>query len=70
MVFLDGLCYYNTDEIQFDDKDEIKGYGWIGDPIYGKHASKKIDANGYYINDLKAASWDMAAEPTPGEVNY
>lgn len=64
-VFLDGLCYYSTDEIQFDDEEKIKGYGWSLDPIYGKHASKRTDEGGYYINALEAASWYTDALPTP-----
>ena len=69
--FLDGLCYYSTEGIQFDEKDKdiIIGYGWSGDPVYGKHASRKMDGTGYYLNDLQAASWDTGAAPTPGYMN-
>lgn len=67
--FLDGLCYYSTEEIQFDDEVTIQSYGWSGDPIYGKHASRKMDGTGYYLNDLQAASWDTGASPTPGYIN-
>lgn len=67
--FLDGLCYYSTSEAQFDDKQMIEGYGWKGDPIQGKHASKRIDENGNYMNDMQDASWDTNSEPTPGEMN-
>jgi len=69
-VFLDGLCYTSDGNKPDDFEDLVNKYGWIGDPITGKHASKKIDENEDYINDLEAASWNTAAEPTPGEVNY
>jgi hypothetical protein len=68
-TFLDGLCYYSTDTVQFDDKDEMMEYGWTGDPIFGKHAAKKITENGSYITVMEAAAWDGDAEPTPGKIN-
>ncbi len=67
--YLDGLCYYFSGDDQFDDLDTILEIGWIGDPIFGKHASRKIDDNGLYKDDLGAFSWDTAAAPTPGAAN-
>ncbi|RKX96266.1 MAG: hypothetical protein DRP84_01675 [Spirochaetes bacterium] len=62
--FLDGLCYYSTDEVQFDDKDKIKSYGWTGDPIHSKYGERKmVDDN--YITDLSAYSWDTDNKPLP-----
>ena len=40
-----------------------------GDPVYGKHASRRTDVNGDYITELNISSWDVAAVPTPGAVN-
>ncbi len=67
--YLDGLCYYSTGDVQFDDMETILGIGWTGDPIFGKHASRKIDDNGLYMDDLGAFSWDTVAAPTPGAAN-
>ena len=68
-TFLDGLCYYSTDEVQFDDEDKIRSVGWEGDPIHSKHASKKMDAHGNYVNKMEAASWNTDADPTQGKIN-
>ncbi|MFW6138745.1 MAG: lamin tail domain-containing protein, partial [Spirochaetota bacterium] len=67
--FVDGLCYYSTEHVQFDDEDEIKNYGWKGDPIYGKHASRKKDQEGYYLETMEASSWAPDAEASMGEEN-
>lgn len=68
-TFMDGLCYYSTEEVQFDDEDTMKGYGWSSDPVYGKHASRILEPNGTYASALCASSWNTAADPTPGEAN-
>jgi hypothetical protein len=68
-VCLDALCYYSTGDVQFDDVETIMGTGWTGDPIYGKHASRKLDDNGFYMGDRSALSWDTEAAPTPGASN-
>ncbi|MGQ9614841.1 MAG: hypothetical protein ACUVWJ_00400 [Spirochaetota bacterium] len=64
--FLDGLCYYSTENAQFDDGIKIQEYGWIGDPVKGLHGSRKKDVNGKYLNELTASSWDEGALKTPG----
>ncbi len=64
--FLDGLCYYSTENVQFDDGTKIQEYGWSGDPIKGLHAARRKGENGEYINELIASSWDGGAIKTPG----
>jgi len=68
-AFLDGLCYCSTDELQFDDLEEMRGYGWSGDPVCGKRAARKRDESGLYLGGLQAEIWDLEAEPTPGVPN-
>ena len=68
-VFMDGICYYSTEEVQFDDEDAIKGYGWGSEPVHGKHASRIPESNGAYASALCASSWNTDADPTPGEAN-
>ena len=71
-IFLDGLCYYFSGDVMFDDKEEIEGCGWTGDPIIltaPKHASKRLDGDGDYINVMQDESWDTDTEPTPGLEN-
>jgi hypothetical protein len=68
-TFLDGLCYYSTKEVQFDDQESMRAFGWSGDPLHGKHASRKIDQEDNYRNSMEASSWDTEAEPTPGKKN-
>lgn len=65
-LFLDGLCYYSTESVQFDDEAQIQEYGWTGDPIRGLHASRKMDGDGGHLNALNASSWDEGAQKTPG----
>ena len=67
--YMDCLCYYSTEEVQFDDRDTIKGYGWNSDPLCGKHASRVLEPNGLYASALCASSWNTDAEPTPGAAN-
>ena len=61
--FLDGLCYYSTDEVQFDDEDTIKGYGWIGNPIHSKYGERK-KLNGNYIKELNENAWNIDNKPS------
>jgi hypothetical protein len=69
-TFLDGLCYYSTDEPQFDDLEEMRGYGWTGNPISGKYAARKRDEGGHYLGGLCAEIWNLEADPTPGAPNF
>jgi len=64
--FLDGLCYYSTDDVQFDnDEEKIKGYGWSGNPIHSKFGTrKKISDEGYNM-DLSEGAWDINNPPEP-----
>lgn len=68
-TFMDGLCYYSTEAVQFDDEETMRGYGWSSDPVYGKHASRILEPNGIYASTLCASSWNTGSEPTPGQPN-
>jgi hypothetical protein len=68
-VCLDALCYYSTGEVQFDDMDTIMATGWTGDPVYGKHASRRLVDGVLYMSELNAFSWDTSAPRTPGAIN-
>ncbi len=69
-VFIDGVCYYSDDsegDARFGgDRETMTAAGWIGDPIFGKHASRVSDNDGKYIIELTADAWDMEAESSPG----
>jgi hypothetical protein len=68
--FVDGLCYYSGSNSHFDnDEKTMRDYGWVDDPIHGRHAVKLIGDNGEYINELTAVSCDTTAESTPGAAN-
>jgi len=71
-VFLDGLCYSSVGKDPDDYKDMVDKYEWSGPPIYfenEKHASKKLDKNNNYINEMSNESWDINLHPTPMEDN-
>ena len=61
-ILLDCLCYYSTSEVQFDDKEKIKEYGWEGNPIHSKYGTRK-KINGNYIIELNEKSWNIDIEP-------
>jgi hypothetical protein len=68
--FLDGLCYYTGGNDHFDnDEQQMRTYGWAGDPIPGKYAARLLDAEGRYAASLEAASWHTEAVSSPGERN-
>jgi hypothetical protein len=68
--FLDGICYCSTVEAQFDDRDEMLDYGWTGEPIRSKYASRRMDENGSYLRSMQASDWDVETQPTPGAPNH
>jgi len=67
--FIDGVCYFSDDTVgdaRFGgDMETMKAAGWVGDPVFGKHASRVSDIDGEYLKELTADSWDTAAEPSP-----
>jgi len=68
--FLDGLCYYTEGNGFFDnDEQQMRDYGWVGDPILGKYGAKRYAEGDQYENTMAAASWDIGADATPGSAN-
>jgi len=69
-LFLDCLCYYTEGNELFDnDEQQMRSYGWTGDPILGKYGAKKVDVRGDYFSELCISSWDTGAVPSPGARN-
>jgi hypothetical protein len=69
-IFMDGLCYYTEGSDPFDnDESKMRGYGWEGEPILGKHAARALHGEGGYAPELSAACWDRTARSTPGAPN-
>lgn len=67
--FLDGLCYYTEGNDFFDnDEQQMRDFGWVGDPILGKYGAKLVEG-GAYTNTMTETSWDSEANPSPGSVN-
>lgn len=68
--FVDGVCYYSDDSTGDDrfggDKNSMTSAGWVGDPVFGKHASRKKNTDGSYTTGLTADAWDPETEPSPG----
>lgn len=68
--FIDGVCYYSDDsagDARFGgDKETMTAAGWTGDPVFGKHASRRTDTAEGYIFGLSADSWDTETAPSPG----
>ncbi len=69
-LFIDGVCYFSDGsegDARFGgDREIMTAAGWIGDPIFGKHASRIKDVGGYYVTDLNADAWDTENAPSPG----
>ncbi len=61
--FMDALCYYSTDDVQFDDEEKIKEYGWEGDPVKSKYGSRRMMSDGNYDPSLSSGAWDVESEP-------
>jgi hypothetical protein len=68
--FMDGICYYTEGNSLFDDDEpRMREYGWTGDPVQGKHASRLSQGDGSFLSHQAASSWDTDAPMTPGEPN-
>lgn len=68
--FLDGLCYYTEGNDFFDnDEQQMRDFGWVGDPILGKYGAKRYVEEDQYQNTMAETSWDREASPTPGSAN-
>ena len=68
--FLDGLCYYTEGNDHFDnDEQQMREFGWNGDPILGKYGAKRYGEGGAYEDALAATSWDTGANPSPASKN-
>jgi hypothetical protein len=68
--FLDGLCYYTEGNDFFDnDEQQMRDFGWTGNPILGKYGAKRYAEEDQYQNTMAATSWDSEADPTPGSAN-
>jgi hypothetical protein len=70
--FLDGLCYYTEGNDPFDnDEQQMRRYGWEGDPVLGKHGVRisVSDGDSGYLSALTAETWSTDPMPSPGEKN-
>ena len=63
--FMDCLCYYSTEEVQFDDEEKIIEYGWSGPPVPSKYGTRNTDENGDYVTDLNKRAWNIEEPPEP-----
>jgi len=62
-IVLDCLAYTSDGKNPDDFEKLCQEYGWEGEPIFGKYASRKRDSDGEYVKALSASSWIPEAEP-------